>query len=223
MGSKNKLKRFKENETFPNVIQPTREEVVTDFSFKGKWHSFFKNNNPIVVELGCGKGEYTVDLAKKYPNKNFIGIDIKGARFWRGAKTAIEDNLTNVAFVRTQIELVDNIFAENEVSEIWITFPDPQIKYQRTKHRMTNATFLRKYFHILNETGIMNLKTDSEFMHGYTLGLLHGEGHEILNANHNVYHNGGAPKDVTETQTFYEKQYLEKGKPITYIQFRLKY
>jgi tRNA (guanine-N7-)-methyltransferase len=223
LGSKNKLKRFKENETFPNVIQPTREEVVTDFSFKGKWHSFFKNNNPIVVELGCGKGEYTVDLAKKYPNKNFIGIDIKGARFWRGAKTAIEDNLTNVAFVRTQIELVDNIFAENEVSEIWITFPDPQIKYQRTKHRMTNATFLRKYFHILNETGIMNLKTDSEFMHGYTLGLLHGEGHEILNANHNVYHNGGAPKDVTETQTFYEKQYLEKGKPITYIQFRLKY
>jgi tRNA (guanine-N7-)-methyltransferase len=223
LGSKNKLKRFKENETFPNVIQPSREEVVTDFSFKGKWHSFFKNNNPIVVELGCGKGEYTVDLAKKYPNKNFIGIDIKGARFWRGAKTAIEDNLTNVAFVRTQIELVDNIFAENEVSEIWITFPDPQIKYQRTKHRMTNATFLRKYFHILNETGIMNLKTDSEFMHGYTLGLLHGEGHEILNANHNVYHNGGAPKDVTETQTFYEKQYLEKGKPITYIQFRLKY
>jgi tRNA (guanine-N7-)-methyltransferase len=223
LGSKNKLKRFKENETFPNVIQPTREEVVTDFSFKGKWHSFFKNNNPIVVELGCGKGEYTVDLAKKYPNKNFIGIDIKGARFWRGAKTAIEDNLTNVAFVRTQIELVDNIFAENEVSEIWITFPDPQIKYQRRKHRMTNATFLRKYFHILNETGIMNLKTDSEFMHGYTLGLLHGEGHEILNANHNVYHNGGAPKDVTETQTFYEKQYLEKGKPITYIQFRLKY
>ena len=223
MGSKNKLKRFKENETFKNVIQPTREEVVTDFSHKGKWHSFFGNNNPIVVELGCGKGEYTIALAQKNPNKNYIGIDIKGARFWRGAKTAIEENLPNVAFVRTQIELVDFIFAENEVSEIWITFPDPQIKFQRTKHRMTNSSFMKKYHHILNEEGIMNLKTDSEFMHGYTLGLLHGEGHEVLYANHTVYKNEGAPKEVTETQTFYEKQYLEVDKPITYIKFRLKY
>ncbi|MEO9571801.1 MAG: tRNA (guanosine(46)-N7)-methyltransferase TrmB [Polaribacter sp.] len=223
MGSKNKLKRFKENETFKNVIQPTREEVVTDFSHKGKWHSFFGNNNPIVVELGCGKGEYTIALARKNPNKNYIGIDIKGARFWRGAKTAIEENLPNVAFVRTQIELVDFIFSENEVSEIWITFPDPQIKYQRTKHRMTNAAFLKKYHHILEEEGIMNLKTDSEFMHGYTLGLLHGEGHEVLYANHTVYKNEGAPKEVTETQTFYEKQYLEVNKSITYIKFRLKY
>ena len=223
MGSKNKRKRFKENETFKNVIQPTREEVVTDFSQKGKWHSFFENNNPIVVELGCGKGEYTIALARKNLNKNYIGIDIKGARFWRGAKTAIEENLPNVAFVRTQIELVDFIFAENEVSEIWITFPDPQIKYQRTKHRMTNASFMKKYHHILNEEGIMNLKTDSEFMHGYTLGLLHGAGHEVLYANHTVYKNEGAPKEVTETQTFYEKQYLEVDKPITYIQFRLKF
>ena len=223
MGSKNKLKRFKENETFKNVIQPTREEVVTQFSYKGKWHSFFENNNPIAVELGCGKGEYTIALARKNPNKNYVGIDIKGARFWRGAKTAIEENLPNVAFVRTQIELVDFIFAENEVAEIWITFPDPQIKFQRTKHRMTNTTFLKKYHHILNEAGIVNLKTDSEFMHGYTLGLLHGEGHEVLYANHTVYKNEGAPKEVTETQTFYENQYLEVGKAITYIQFRLKY
>ncbi len=223
MGSKNKLKRFKENETFKNVIQPTREEVVAGFAHKGSWHSFFGNNNPIVVELGCGKGEYTIALAKKNPNKNFIGIDIKGARFWRGAKTAIEENLDNVAFVRTQIELVDFIFAKNEVSEIWITFPDPQIKYKRTKHRMTNSEFMKKYFKILKKDGFMNLKTDSEFMHGYTLGLLHGEGHEILNANHNVYKNEGSPKEVTETQTFYENQYLKVGKPITYIQFRLKY
>ena len=141
------MKRFNENETFKNVIQPAREEVVTNFSLKGKWHSFFKNDNPIVVELGCGKGEYTIALARQNPHKNFIGIDIKGARFWRGAKTAIEENLENVAFVRTQIELVDFIFAENEVSEIWITFPDPQIKYQRTKHRMTNPSFLKKYYH----------------------------------------------------------------------------
>ena len=223
MGSKNKLKRFKENESFKNVIQPTREEVVTGFSHQGKWPSFFGNNNPIVLELGCGKGEYTIALAQKNPNKNYIGIDIKGARFWRGAKTAIEENLPNVAFVRTQIELVDFIFAENEVSEIWITFPDPQIKFQRTKHRMTNSSFMKKYHHILNEEGIMNLKTDSEFMHGYTLGLLHGAGHEVLYANHTVYKNEGAPKEVIETQTFYEKQYLEVDKPITYIKFRLKY
>ena len=223
MGSKNKLKRFKENETFKNVIQPTREEVVTNFSLKGKWNTFFKNDNPIVLELGCGKGEYTIALAQKNPDKNFIGIDIKGARFWRGAKTAIEENLENVAFVRTQIELVDFIFAENEVSEIWITFPDPQIKFQRTKHRMTNSSFMKKYHHILKEDGIMNLKTDSEFMHGYTLGLLQGEGHEILYANHTVYKNEGAPEEVTTTQTFYEKQYLEVDKPITYIRFKLKY
>ena len=223
MGSKNKLKRFKENETFPNVIQPTREEVLNNFSHKGKWHSFFKNSNPIIIELGCGKGEYTIALAEKNPDKNFIGIDIKGARFWRGAKTALEEGLSNVAFIRTQIELVDFIFAKNEVDEIWITFPDPQIKYQRTKHRMTNQEFLKKYHHILKEDGIINLKTDSEFMHGYTLGLLHGEGHEILHSNHNVYKNDGAPEEVTSTQTFYEKQYLEVGKPITYIQFKLNF
>lgn len=223
MGSKNKLKRFKENETFANVIQPTREEVINDFSLKGKWNTFFKNDNPIVLELGCGKGEYTIALAEKNPNKNFIGIDIKGARFWRGAKTAIENNMQNVAFIRTQIELVAHIFAENEVDEIWITFPDPQIKYQRTKHRMTNTAFLKRYHTILKEDGIMNLKTDSEFMHGYTLGLLHGEGHEIIHANHNVYKNEGAPEEVTSTQTFYEKQYLQVGKPITYIRFKLNY
>ncbi|MFC4267807.1 tRNA (guanosine(46)-N7)-methyltransferase TrmB [Polaribacter marinivivus] len=223
MGSKNKLKRFQENETFKNVIQPTRDEVLNNFSHKGKWHSFFGNNNPLIVELGCGKGEYTVALARQNSDKNYIGIDIKGARFWRGAKTAIEENLPNVAFVRTQIELVDYIFAANEISEIWITFPDPQIKYQRTKHRMTNTTFLKRYFNVLKEGGIINLKTDSEFMHGYTLGLLHGEGHEVLYANHNVYHNSGAPKEVTEIQTFYENQYLAVDKAITYIKFRLNY
>ena len=221
MGSKNKLKRFNENETFTNVIQPSREEVLDNFSFKGKWHSFFKNTHPIVIELGCGKGEYTIDLAKKNPDKNFIGIDIKGARFWRGAKTALEDNLGNVAFVRTQIELVDFIFDKGEVDEIWITFPDPQIKYKRTKHRMTNHAFLKKYDYILKKDGVINLKTDSEFMHGYTLGLLHGEGHEVLEANHNVYKNEYSPEDVIGIQTFYENQYLEQGKPITYIRFRI--
>lgn len=223
MGSKNKLKRFRENDTFPNVIQPTREEVLDGFTLKGKWNTHFNNNNPIVLELGCGKGEYTIALARKNPKINYIGIDLKGARFWRGAKTALEDNLPNVAFIRTQIELIDLLFAENEVDEIWITFPDPQIKYTRTKHRLTNAEFLRKYNTVLKPDGIVNLKTDSEFMHGYTLGLLHGEGHEILYAHHDIYKNYHAPEEVTSTQTFYERQYLENNKPITYIQFKIRY
>ncbi len=223
MGSKNKLKRFRENDTFQNVIQPTREALVdANFSLKGKWcSSFFKNNNPLVLELGCGKGEYTVGLAKRYPNKNFIGIDIKGARFWRGAKTAIEDQMPNVAFIRTQIELIEFIFAENEVDEIWITFPDPQIKYKRTKHRLTNAAFLQRYKNVLNNTGVVHLKTDSEFMHGYTLGLLHGLGHEVEYANHDVYRQEGSPEEVTEIQTYYEETYLAKDKAITYIRFKI--
>ena len=222
MGSKNKLRRFRDNESFENVIQPSREEVLEGFSLKGKWLSFFKNDNPIVLELGCGKGEYTTALAEKYPNKNFIGIDIKGARFWRGAKTAVEESISNVAFLRTQIELIEFAFAKDEIDEIWITFPDPQIKYKRTKHRMTNIEFLERYKKILKPDGIMNLKTDSEFMHGYTLGLLHGAGHEVLYANHNVYKQEGSPEEVTGIQTFYEQQYLEQNKPITYIRFKIK-
>lgn len=224
MGSKNKLKRFKENETFPNVIQPSREEVFKDsLGLKGNWRSnFFKNDNPIVLELGCGKGEYTVNLAKRYPDKNFIGIDIKGARFWRGAKTAVEENLLNVAFIRTQIELVDLIFDEGEVDEIWITFPDPQIKYRRTKHRMTNPDFLQKYRKILKPDGVVNLKTDSEFMHGYTLGVLGALNEHIELSQHDVYGDQSMPDDVTSIQTFYEKQYLEEGKKITYLRFRFR-
>ena len=224
MGSKNKLKRFRENETFANVFQPTREEVSTDnFALKGKWNAdFFKNDHPVILELGCGKGEYSVGLAEKYPDKNFVGIDIKGARFWRGAKTAVDNGMRNVAFVRTQIELIDHLFASTEVDEIWITFPDPQIKYKRTKHRMTNTEFLQLYKKILKPEGVVNLKTDSEFMHGYTLGLLHGEGHEVLYANHDVYKNEGSPSEVIEIQTFYEKQYLEVNKAITYIRFKIK-
>ena len=149
MGSKNKLKRFKENEGFSNVIQPKREEILDGFEWKGRWSAYFGNDRPIVLELGCGKGEYTVGLAEKFPEKNYIGIDIKGARFWRGAKSALEMNLSQVAFLRTQVELVDQLFAQNEVHEIWITFPDPQIKYKRTKHRLTNHEFLEKYKQIL--------------------------------------------------------------------------
>ena len=224
MGSKNKLRRFRENETFSNVVQPSREEVLSDaLKLKGNWkENFFKNNNPLVLELGCGKGEYSVNLAKAYPEMNFLGIDIKGARFWRGAKIALEENLRNVGFLRTQIELVDHIFDENEVDEIWITFPDPQIKYKRTKHRLTNEEFLQKYKKILKPNGVVHLKTDSEFMHGYTLGLLQGLDEMIEYAHHDVYGSQGAPEAVTNIQTFYEKQYLEKGKKITYIRFKFR-
>lgn len=221
MGSKNKLNRFNENDTFANVIQPTREEVINQFEYQGKWNQFFGNNNPIIVELGCGKGEYTVGLAAKNPKKNYIGIDVKGARFWRGAKTSIENEYKNVAFVRTQIELVDFVFDSQEVSEIWITFPDPQIKYKRTKHRMTNPVFLNKYKKILRPNGLIHLKTDSEFMHGYTLGLLQGFGLKILYSNHDIYTNSGSPEEVLNIKTFYENQYLAKNKAITYLQFSL--
>lgn len=224
MGSKNKLKRFKDNEVFENVVQPTRSEIVDQtYEYKGKWkQEFFKNEKPLVLELGCGKGEYTVGLAKRNPECNFLGIDIKGARFWRGAKTALEDKMNNVGFLRTQIELIDQVFAPGEVDEIWITFPDPQIKWKRTKHRMTNPDFLDKYKKILTKDGLIHLKTDSEFMHGYTLGILEGLGHDIIYAHHDIYVNHKAPEEVVGIQTFYEQQYLDQKKSITYLKFRLK-
>ena len=222
MGSKNKLKRFNQNLSFSNVIQPEREEVTSgEFRFKGKWRQdFFKNDRPIVVELGCGKGEYSVYLAQQYPEKNFVGVDIKGARFWAGAKESLELGLSNVGFLRTQIELIDAIFEENEVDEIWITFPDPQIKFKRTKHRLTNPAFLDRYHTILKPEGRIHLKTDSEFLHGYTLGLLEGKGLEVDYAHHDVYGNPYSPKHVTAIQTHYERLFMEKGRLITYLSFR---
>ena len=222
MGSKNKLKRFKENETFKNVIQPERSLLENDaFEMKGNWHAqFFKNDRPIVLELGCGKGEYTLHLANESLDKNFIGIDIKGARFWRGAKTALEQNKENVGFVRSQIELIDTLFAPQEVSEIWITFPDPQIKFKRTKHRLTHPEFLKKYKQILHPKGSVHLKTDSEFLHGYTLGILNDPAYELCYAHHDIYNNPQAPKVAVAVQTFYEKMFLEQNKPITYLQFQ---
>lgn len=222
---KNKLARFAENKILPNVIQPTREEALNGFELKGKWRTnFFKNNNPIVLELGCGKGEYSVGLAKTFPEKNFIGVDIKGARFWFGAKEAVQNNMNNVAFLRSQIELIDYFFAEGEVDEIWITFPDPQIKYKRTKHRLTHPDFLSRYKKFLKPGGIIHLKTDSEFLHGYTLGLLQGLGHEVLTAHHDIY---GAPEYEPNTEhlrdikTYYEELFSSKGKTITYIKFKI--
>jgi len=222
LGSKNKLKRFNQNLTFPNVIQPSREELIQNkFPLKGNWRKdFFKNENPIVLELGCGKGEYSVYLAKENLDKNFIGIDLKGARLWAGAKESLILELTNVAFIRAQIELVSDLFSENEIDEIWITFPDPQIKHKRTKHRLTNPQFLAKYKNILKPEGFIHLKTDSEYMHGYTLGLLQGMGIEVEYAHHDLYTNPYAPKEASAVQTYYEKIYLEENKPITYLKFK---
>jgi len=220
---KNKLRRFAENKILPNVIQPTREEALNGFELKGKWReNFFRNNQPIVLELGCGKGEYSVGLAKTFTDKNFIGIDIKGARFWFGAKEAVENNMKNVAFLRSQIELVHYYFAENEVDEIWITFPDPQIKFKRTKHRLTHPDFLKRYKKFLKPGGIIHLKTDSEFLHGYTLGYLQGAGYEIITAHHDIY--GALEYDpdtphLRDIKTHYEELFSTKGKTITYIKF----
>lgn len=221
MGSKNKLKRFKENLNFTNLFQPTRDDLIEkNFELRGKWNSFFKNDNPIVLELGCGKGEYTTELAKLNPNKNYIGIDIKGARIWKGAKESIQNNLNNVCFIRTQIELIDKIFCNQEISEIWITFPDPQQKIQRKKHRLTNVVFMSMYKKILKKGGEVNLKTDSEFLHGYTLGIIEGMGIDPIFSNHDIYSNNNAPKEVLEIKTFYEKKFID-SKKITFLKFKL--
>ena len=222
MGSKNKLKRFEDNKSFKNVIQPARTILEKDaFEFKGYWKvKYFKNDHPIILELGCGKGEYTLHLATQNPDKNFIGIDIKGARFWRGAKTALEKNLENIAFVRVQIKMIDTIFSADEVAEIWITFPDPQIKFKRSKHRLIHPEFLNLYRQILKTEGSVHLKTDSEFLYGYTLGLMHSPAYRLRYSHHDIYNNPNAPRSAVAVQTFYEKIFLEQNKPITYIQFQ---
>jgi len=220
LGSKNKLKRFKENLNFKNLFQPSRDDLIEkNFELRGKWNSFFKNDNPIVLELGCGKGEYTTELAKLNSNKNYIGIDIKGARIWKGAKESIQNNLKNVCFIRTQIELIDKIFFNQEISEIWITFPDPQQKIQRKKHRLTNTVFMSIYKKILKKGGVVNLKTDSEFLHGYTLGLIEAMGIDPIFSNHDIYSNNNAPKEALEIKTFYEKKFID-SKKITFLKFK---
>jgi len=221
VGSKNKLKRFKENEIFSNLIQPNRESIFKNqFNLRGNWNStYFKNDNPIVLELGCGKGEYTLYFSELNPEINYIGIDIKGARIWRGAKTAFERGLKNVAFLRTQIELLTKLFSHNEVNEIWITFPDPQIKLRRAKHRLTNPEFLNMYKKILKSKGSINVKTDSDFFYGYTLGIIQGLGGKVIYSDNDIYKNPNSPTELTKVQTFYERTFLNDGKKISFIKF----
>ena len=210
-------------EQLPHVVQPDTYELKKDIELKGKWNSdFFKNDYPIVLELGCGKGEYSVALAERYPEKNFIGIDIKGNRMWVGASNSHNKELKNIAFLRIRIENIIKCFAENEVSEIWITFPDPQIKRRRTNKRLTHPEFLKRYTHFLKEDGIINLKTDSAFLYGFTLGIIAGEGHELLDCTNDLYGVHQLRENI-DIKTHYEKLFLDKGTPITYTKFRLKY
>ncbi len=222
--ARKKLARFKENAQYPHVIEPSREQVLAGFRQKGKWHELFKNDKPIVLELGCGKGEYTVALARKYPDANFIGIDIKGARIWYGATTVAEEKLPNAAFLRTQIELIHHCFAPGEVAEIWITFPDPQIKISRTKHRLTHPEFLERYQQILAKDGLVHLKTDSAFLHGYTQAILQSLNYPILEGYFDIdLQMAHQPEHVLHTvRTHYEQLFREKGAKITYLKFQLE-
>ncbi|MCU0435630.1 MAG: tRNA (guanosine(46)-N7)-methyltransferase TrmB [Bacteroidia bacterium] len=220
--AKNKLFRFREMKTMPNVAEFMHTDIAQGpLKLKGQWNSgYFKNNHPLVLELGCGKGEYTVNLAKRYPEKNFIGIDVKGSRMYVGARDALDNEMKNVAFLRTRIDFITSCFAENEVDEIWITFPDPQP--QKPRKRLTSHLFLSRYRHFLKPGGIIHLKTDSVLMHDSTLEVIAQGKHELIEASRNIYHDGIARDLVlTEIQTTYEKKYLAAGKPITYLSFRL--
>ena len=217
---KNKLKKFSEMETFQNVFQfPFSVLKEKGFPMKGRWREdFFHNDNPIVLELGCGKGEYAVGLAKKFTNMNFIGVDIKGARMWTGAKESVQKGMTNVAFLRTSIELIAEFFAPGEVDEIWITFPDPQMK--KVNKRLTSVRFMNIYRQILKDNGIMHLKTNSPFLYAYTDASVKLNKFNVEVNTDDLYHSGLAD-DILEIQTFYEKQWLARGLTIKYIKWHL--
>jgi len=190
---------------------------------KGKWNKeFFKNNNPIVLELGCGKGEYTVGLAQRYPEKNFVGVDIKGNRIWTGAKTAIEKNMNNVAFIRTRIDFIEACFAEHEVDEIWITFPDPQPQKTRERNRLTNPMFISRYKRILKTEGIIHLKTDNKPFYDYTLEVIAEQKLKLLDNTDNLYaETSQRDEALTSIKTYYEKKFSDLGFKICYLKFRV--
>ena len=216
-----KLQRFAENLTFPNLFQVSFDQLEKEgFPLRGRWHEHFGNDNPITLELGCGKGDYTVALARIHPERNYIGVDIKGARLWRGAKTAVEEQMGNVAFIRTHIELIDRFFDAGEVNEIWITFCDPQPK--KPNKRLTAPRFLDTYACFLAPHSVLHLKTDSQELYDYTLNeVLPQRDVEVLVSTNDLY-NTAYEGEAKLTQTFYERMFLEQGMPITYIQWKTK-
>ncbi len=216
--AKNKLQKFADMATYSHVFQyPFSVLKEQGFAMRGRWNEeFFHNNNPIVLELGCGKGEYAVGLARRYPDKNFIGVDIKGARMWSGASEAQAEGIHNVAFLRTHIELITHFFAAGEVSEIWITFPDPQMK--KTRKRLTSTRMIELYREILAENGIIHLKSDSPFLYTYTRAMVQENRFPVLVDTDDLY-NSGIDDDILSIKTFYEQQWLERGKSIKYIKF----
>ena len=218
---KNKISRFEENYTFSHLFQRNYEDLIDGFHLKGKWHqNFFGNQNPIILELGCGKGEYTVGLAKRYPNKNFIGFDIKGSRMWVGCKEVQERGLKNVAFIRTRIELIENFFAKDEVSEIWLTFSDPQPNKPRIKKRLSSPQFLKRYSSFLKDDNLIHLKTDNRPLFDFTLEVIEEGKHEKGFVSFDVY-GAGAPPEVMEIQTFYEQMWIKEGRTIHYLNFKM--
>jgi len=218
--AKKKLERFAELESFKNVIQPAFNEVFgKDHPLRGNWRKdIFGNDNSIILELGCGKGEYTTGLARRFPGKNFIGIDIKGSRIWRGAKTALNDGLKNVVFLRTHIEQILSFFGPGEIDEIWLTFPDPQLKKKRK--RLTSSRFLNAYGQFLKKGGLIHLKTDNTVLHQYTLDLARHNGLPVRINTRDLYHSG-LESDLTGIQTFYERGFLDRGLKIAYLSFEL--
>ena len=220
---KNKLFKFEQNKTFPNFFEPKLDFLKKeDFYLKSVWKdNFFKNNNSIIVELGCGKGEYSVELAKKFPQKNFIGIDIKGARMWKGANDSQEQNITNIAFVRTRIEFTPLYFSNSEISEIWITFPDPQLRHRkRIKKRLTSTIFLGYYQKFLINNGIINLKTDDDTLYNYTKEIIKLNSLEVLVDTNNLYESEFYD-DILSIKTYYEKMWNKENKTIKYLRFLL--
>ena len=221
---KGKLAKFAEMETFSNVFQyPFSVVDNVPFEMKGHWREqYFKNNHPVVLELGCGKGEYTVELARLYPEVNFIGVDIKGARMWTGAKQAIEAGLKNVAFLRTNIEIIDRFFAESEVQEIWLTFSDPQMK--NAHKRLTSTFFLNRYRKFLVDGGIVHLKTDSNFLFTYTTCMVKENKLPVVFSTEDLYHTEGLDEEthkILSIQTYYESMWIERGLNIRYMKFLL--
>ena len=223
--SKGKLQKFADMENYPHVFQyPYAVAEDHPFEMRGRWNEvFFHNDHPIILELGCGRAEYTLGLARLNPMCNYIAVDIKGARMWAGAKQSLQEGLPNVAFLRTNIEIIDRFFAPSEVSEIWLTFPDPQMK-KRTK-RMTSTGFLAQYAKFLKEGGIINLKTDSNFMYTYTKELVKANSLDVIMDTDDLHNNPVKDDEVnkwlTEITTYYEKQWIARGKSIKYISFRL--